>query len=162
MPHAHDRYFRLGLQAPAEQAALVASLFPGLGPLLDADTFEALDGTFVDERLRGHQTDVLLRTRLVGHDVLIYTLVEHQRTVDRFMALRMMRYQARIWERYLREHPDAERLPVILPAVIYQGERSWTAATDLRELLHLDLDQDTLAWQRSPTTYPASATGWMI
>ncbi len=145
MPHPHDRYFRIGLQAPAEQAALAASLFPSLGPLLDPARFETLDGTFVDEGLRTHQSDVLLRTRLAGHDVLIYLLIEHQRTVDEFMALRMMKYQARIWDRYLRENPGTERLPVILPAVIYQGERPWNAATDLHDLLDIDLDEETLA-----------------
>ncbi len=138
MTHAHDRYFRVGLQDRAEQAALVADLFPGLAPLLDAAGFEAVDGTFVDEQLRERHTDLLLRTRLAGHDVLIYVLVEHQRTVDPLMAVRMMRYQARIWDRHLREHPDVRRIPVILPAVIYQGERPWTAATDLRDLLDLD------------------------
>ncbi len=145
MPHAHDRYFRIGLQAPAEQAAMVASLFPDLGPLLDTAGFETVDGTFVDEHLHARQTDVLLRTRLAGHEAFVYVVIEHQRTVDPFMALRMMRYQARIWDRYLRENPDAQRLPVILPAVVYQGQRPWNAPTNLRDLLHLDLDPDALA-----------------
>ncbi len=136
--HAHDRYFRLGLHDRAEQAALVADLFPGLAPLLNAAGFETVDGTFVDEHLRERHTDLLLRTRLAGHDVLIYVLIEHQRTVDPLMAIRMLIYQARIWERHLREHPDTRRLPLILPAVIYQGERPWTAPTDLRDLLDLD------------------------
>lgn len=141
--HAHDRYFRAGLQGRAEQEALVGALFPELMPLLDGEGFEAVDGTFVDEELRQRQTDVVLRTRLAGRDVLVYVLVEHQRTVDPLMAVRMMRYQARIWDRHLARHPGSTRVPAILPAVIYQGARAWTAPTDVRDVL--DLDPSTAA-----------------
>lgn len=37
------------------------------------------------------------------------------------MALRMLRYQGRVWDRYVRQHPRATALPAILPAVVYQG-----------------------------------------
>ncbi len=159
MAHAHDRYFRAGLQGRPEQAALVGELFPGLMPFLDAVAFETVDGTFVDEELRERQTDVVLRTRLSGRDVFIYVLVEHQRTVDPLMAVRMMRYQTRIWDRHLARHPGATRVPVILPAVVYQGERTWTAATDLRDILDLDPTSQQPQWS---STCPGCGTGSTI
>lgn len=127
------------LETRAEQVALVASLFPGVAPLLDADAFEAVDGTFVDEELRQRQSDIVLRTRLAGQDVYVYVLIEHQSTVDPMMAVRMLRYQSRIWDRYLAQHPGVSGLPPILPAVVYQGPRAWTAATDVRDLIQVDL-----------------------
>lgn len=135
---AHDRYFRAGLQGRAEQVALIGSLFPTLVPLLDADSVTALDGTFVDEELTLRQTDLALQVRLAGRDVIVYVLVEHQSSVDPLMALRMLRYQVRIWDRYLQANETATKVPAILPAVVYQGRRAWTAATDLRDLLDLD------------------------
>lgn len=134
----HDGLFRATLQGRPEQAGLVGALFPGLAAILEGAAFEAVDASFVDEGLRHAQSDLVLRTRLAGGgEVWVYTLVEHQRTVDAWMALRMVRYQVRIWDRYLREHPQAVGLPAILPAVIYQGGRSWTAVTEVRDLVAL-------------------------
>ncbi|MFT4163944.1 MAG: Rpn family recombination-promoting nuclease/putative transposase [Microlunatus sp.] len=65
------------------------------------------DGTFVDEDLTQRQTDLALQARLAGREVIVYVLIEHQRTVDPLMAVRMQRYQSRIWDRYMREHPGA-------------------------------------------------------
>jgi Putative transposase, YhgA-like len=44
----------------------------------------------------------------------------------------------RIWEDYLREHPRAERLPPILPTVVYHGDSAWTSRLTLVELIDLD------------------------
>lgn len=137
---AHDRYFRNALQSSAEQTSLIGALFPTLAPHLDVDGLCPLDGTFVDDDLTQRQSDVALCVRLAGRDVIVYVLVEHQRTVDPLMALRMLRYQGRVWDRYVRQHPGATALPAILPAVVYQGRRPWTAATELRDLLHLDAE----------------------
>lgn len=52
------------------------------------------------------------------------------------MALRMMEYTAAIWKRL---EPDdlgpGGEYPVVLPVVIYNGGRRWTAATDVGDLL---------------------------
>ncbi len=125
---AHDRYFRAGLQGRAEQVALIGSLFPTLVPLLDADSVTVLDGTYVDEELTLRQTDLALQVSLAGREVIVYVLVEHQSSVDPLMALRMLRYQVRIWDRYLQANPTVTRVPAILPAVVYQGRRASTAA----------------------------------
>lgn len=139
----HDRYFRAALQGRAEQAALIGALFPTVAPLLEIDGVSPLDGTFVDDDLTQRQTDLVLRARLAGRDVIVYVLIEHQSTVDPLMAIRMLRYQLRIWDRYVRQHRGTTTVPAILPAVIYQGHRPWTAPTDIREVL--DLDPETTA-----------------
>lgn len=59
------------------------------------------------------------------------------------MALRMLGYQLRIWERHLAQPEQRSRtrpLPLIIPVVIYQGRRQWIAPTDLADLI--DVDQD--------------------
>lgn len=70
-----------------------------------------------------------------GRDAYLYVLIEHQSTPDRLMALRMLGYQLRIWERHLARPEQRSRtrpLPLIIPVVIYQGRRQWIAPTDLR------------------------------
>jgi hypothetical protein len=138
--HLHDRVFRQQLgNSPVDLASVLRSVLPPrLVPLLALDGSEVVDGTFIDDELRERQCDVLLRTRLDGRTGFVYVLVEHQSTPDPLMAYRVHRYMGRIWERYLREHPKATRLPVILPVVIYQGPRPWAAPVELRDVLDVD------------------------
>ena len=140
MWHLHDRVFRQQLgSSPVDLASVLRSVLPPrLVPLLALEGSEVVDGTFIDDELRERQCDVLLRTRVNGHEGFVYVLVEHQSTPDPLMAYRVHRYMGRIWERYLREHPKATRLPLILPVVIYQGPRPWTAAVELRDVLDVD------------------------
>jgi predicted transposase/invertase (TIGR01784 family) len=93
----------------------------------------------VDPELRQTETDLLFTARLrTGHPVLLYVLLEHQSTVDRWMALRMLRYVVRLVEHWRQEHPESEQLPVILPLVMYHGEDgAWTAVRRVENLFAL-------------------------
>jgi len=92
---------------------------------------------WVSASARSH-ADVLLhtRTRAVS-EVFIYVLLEHQSTQDRLMPLRFFQYTERLWSRWLREHPNAARLPAVLPVIVYHGREPWTAPVRLTELLDL-------------------------
>ena len=70
-----------------------------------------------------------------GGWVHILILLEFQSTVDRRMALRMTDYTTTIWMRLDKEDlgPRGE-YPFVLPIVIYNKERRWTAATDIGDL----------------------------
>ena len=71
--------------------------------------------------------------------------LEVQANVDRSMAVRMLTYTGLLYQRLidegvLREHGA---LPPVLPIVIYNGRRSWTAPTDVTDLL--GVTDETLA-----------------
>jgi predicted transposase YdaD len=62
----------------------------------------------VDPELRETETDLLFTARLrTGRSLLLYVLLEHQSTVDRWMALRMLRYVVRQLEHWRQEHPES-------------------------------------------------------
>jgi len=96
-------------------------------------------GSVVDPELRETESDLLFSARLhSGHPLLLYVLLEHQSSVDRWMALRMLRYVVRQVERWRQEHPDSTLLPIILPLVMYHGEDgTWTAPRRVEELFDL-------------------------
>ena len=81
---------------------------------------------------------------MAGRDALLYCLFEHQTREDPAIALRLLRYMVRIWEKYLEFHPG-KPLPVILPVVLAQNDRVWntpaafSALFDLPEALADDL-----------------------
>src|SRR5574342_353569 len=54
------------------------------------------------------------------------------------MPFRMLRYVVRIWDRYLSEHPEATRLPAVIPLVVHHNRRPWTSPTQVLDLLDLD------------------------
>jgi hypothetical protein len=93
----------------------------------------------VDPELRESQSDLLFSARLQGgQPLLLYFLLEHQSTVDRWMAFRMLRYVVRQLEHWRKEHPDSDVLPVVIPLVMYHGAQGlWTAPRRVEELFSL-------------------------
>ncbi len=104
---------------------------------LDFTTLERMPASFVTEHLGQRHTDMLWRVGTTwGGWVYILILLEFQSTVDRRMALRMTDYTTTIWMQLGNEDlgPRGE-YPFVLPIVIYNGERRWTAATDIGDLV---------------------------
>ena len=142
----HDSLFKAIFGRSEHAASELRAILPqGLAARLDLDRLERVDGSFVDPALRQHHTDVLLRTRLDHREALIYVLLEHQSTPDRWMALRICSYLTQIWHRHLDQHPGLTQLPPIIPIVVYQGRTPWTPALDLIDLLDVDHDTTDLA-----------------
>ena len=53
------------------------------------------------------------------------------------MALRLLSYIVRIWERFAQEHPTPAKLPAVLPFVLAQGKRPWKTPPRLEPLIDL-------------------------
>ncbi|MEM6732585.1 MAG: Rpn family recombination-promoting nuclease/putative transposase [Myxococcota bacterium] len=144
MPSSHDTYARISLTHPEVVSDLVRLAFPTeVAASLDFETLRTIDRRLGDERLRGAiETDFLFEiTTRAGDPVLLYVLLEHQSTIDHWMAYRMLRYRVRVWETYRAEHPRSPLAPV-LPLVLYHGERPWSAPLEVDELA-TELDDDT-------------------
>ena len=104
---------------------------------LDFASLKQMPASFVTRALDQRHADMLWRVRMDGGRWLyILILLEFQSTVDRRMALRMMEYTAAIWKRLAAGDlgPGGE-YPFVLPVVVYNGERRWTAPTDVCDLL---------------------------
>jgi predicted transposase YdaD len=147
----HDSLFRFVFGKPVHAASELRAVLPSpLADRLDLASLHPVNGSFVDEELTNRHADVLMRTTLDGRETFVYVLIEHQSSPDRMMPLRMLRYLIRIWDRYLDEHPNAKRLPMIVPLVVYQGSRRWTHPVELSELLDIDPETAHLAGEFLP------------
>jgi predicted transposase YdaD len=133
----HDHLVRSIFGRPDRAAAeLRAVLPPALLARVDLDTLTPVPGTFVDAKLRDREADLLFTVRgRTGGEWLVYVLLEHQSSVDPWIPLRLLEYQLRIWGRWRSDHPEAARLPRIVPVVLYHGERAWTGSTQFEDLL---------------------------
>lgn len=121
-PQTAGRFLRERL--PAEVAALLADNPPELVP-----------GSFVDEDLAQHHSDLLYRTRLAdgGGEALVYVLVEHKSAPDPLVGLQLLRYLARFWDAWERQG-NQRPVPPVIPVVVYHGARAWTVPTSFAAL----------------------------
>lgn len=132
----HDKLFGEAFSSVEAARGLLESTLPkALLAKLDLSGLTAVPGTFIDEALEGSQSDLLFLAKFAGRPALIYLLIEHKSWVDRWVALQLLRYIARIWEKVLAEQPKLVGLPPVIPLVVYHGESAWTAPRGLWELL---------------------------
>lgn len=140
MSGPHDLFARFTFGHPERAAAELRTLLPPeVVARVDWSTLHREPSSVVDPELRERQSDLLFSTQLHGgQPLLLYFLLEHQSSVDRWMAFRMLRYVVRQLEHWLQQHPDSPVLPVIVPVVMYHGpESGWTAPRRVEELFHL-------------------------
>ena len=95
----HDNLFRALVSDPGRAAALIRDHLPKrITGLLSETPPVPLDGSFVDEALRGSQSDMLFEVELAsGGPAFVYVLAEHKSHADPGTPLQlagdMIRYQ---------------------------------------------------------------------
>jgi predicted transposase YdaD len=148
-PNPHDAFFRQAFGSPRHIAGLLKLVLPKrLRALLDLDParIRLHDAAHIDPALRGTASDLIVevpRRGGVAEDgterapAIFIFAVEHQRRDERFVVLRQLGYTVRIWERWLRDHPNATHLPPVVPVVIHNDDQPWRAPTNLSELIDL-------------------------
>jgi predicted transposase YdaD len=147
MSGPHDLLVRYTFENPERAAAeLRVALPPFVVAQVDWDSLKAERSSVVDPELRETETDLLFSARLKdGRQVLFYMLLEHQSTVYRWMALRLLSYVVRQLELWRRQHPDSTLMPMIVPLVLYHGpEGSWTAPRRVEELFDVPQEEREL------------------
>ena len=105
---------------------------------LDFASLTPLPADYVSENLQRRHGDLVWKVRFRGDRWLyLMLLLEFQTTVERTMAVRMLAYTALLYQRLIAEGGLSEdgALPPVLPVVVYNGRRPWTAASDVSELV---------------------------
>ena len=135
----HDPAYKLLFSRPRMVRDLLDGFAArGWSGALDFDTLAPLPASFVSEDLRQRHGDLVWRIRFRDDRWLyLVLLLEFQATVDRAMALRMLTYTALLYQRLaaddvLRDHGV---LPPVLPVVLYNGRRPWTASIEMTDLV---------------------------
>ena len=107
----------------------------------DPETLEPVSAERIDETLHRHLSDLVWRLRLRGSSgedwAYLFVLIEFQSSVDHLMALRVSTYVNLLYRGlWAGRHLGApDRLPPVLPVVLYNGASPWTAAASLEELI---------------------------
>ena len=117
---------------------------------LDTSTLERVNAKFHADGLERRDGDVIWKVRRRdGGDAYLYLAIEFQSSIDPWMALRVAIYVLLLYLHLIRERklgPDG-LLPPVYPVVIYNGDRRWTAKTDLRDLIGPGPDERPWPWR---------------
>lgn len=141
--YQHDPFFRSTFGDPVVfRKFLVWALPAVMVELLDLDRMERQNDSFLDEQLKAHYTDVLYKIPLQGTDesIVVFILVEHKTTSERWTMFQVLRYVVQIWQREFNAAKEKERfadylLPPVLPIIVYHGEKKFNAAIRLGKLI---------------------------
>lgn len=131
---AHDHFFRESFgRLEIARNYLEEYLPQPVLAQLDLSEMQIQDGSFIDEAMQSHQTDIIYQVHLKsGQPAYAYFLFEHKSYPDKWVAYQLLRYQMRLWEREMKE---TQTLSPILPIVLYHGERPWQIPTDFASLI---------------------------
>ncbi|MGH8556494.1 MAG: Rpn family recombination-promoting nuclease/putative transposase, partial [Methylococcales bacterium] len=93
------------------------------------DSLEKVGGSYVSDDLRDREDDAIWRIRWGEDWLYVYILLEFQSTVDHFMAVRVLSYLALLYQDLIRTGKlgKHDKLPPVLPVVLYNGEARWRA-----------------------------------
>jgi predicted transposase/invertase (TIGR01784 family) len=136
LANVHDAFFKQVLSNPQLADTFLREHLPrDVVDLLGPELPELMLGSFVDEKLRQHHSDLLFRVRLkTGCGAFAYMLMEHKSSPDQAARLQLLRYVVRILTDWYNQHERQLPLPPVLPLLAYQGPRGWTFSCEFTDL----------------------------
>ncbi len=101
--------------------------------VLDMDSLEKLDGSFINKDLKETFSDLLYGAKINNRDAYIALLWEHKSYTDKFAVFQVAGYILDIWMKIIKE--GKKELPVVIPIVVYHGKSGWNYKTNIREMI---------------------------
>ncbi len=148
--HPNDKLLKATFSNPDNARGFFENYLPEqIARAVDWSSLRLESSTFVDPQFAASESDLLFSLKLADSDAFVYLLFEHQSSEDPRMALRLLSYILRIWERFAKAHPAPAKLPAILPIVLAQGRRPWKTTPRLEDLIDLpaELAEIIRPWQ---------------
>jgi predicted transposase YdaD len=134
--NVHDAFFKQVLSDPKLADTFLREHLPAdVVGLLGPEPPEPVPGSFVDEELRQHHSDLLFRVRLkAGSDAFAYMLLEHKSSPDPGVRLQLLRYVVRILTQWYKRNQPKLPLPPVLPLLANQGPGDWKYSCEFADL----------------------------
>jgi len=131
----HDAAFKAAFQKKELAKSFFRRFLPkAIVQQIDFRHMKLNNRSYVDEAMREKHSDIVYRTKIKGKTAFLYILFEHQSSPDHWIAFRLLCYMANLWREFLDQNPEARQLPVILPAVLYHGQKPWSAPRSFSEI----------------------------
>jgi hypothetical protein len=104
---------------------------------VDFETLERVEGSYVSDKLRSRESDMLWKVKWKDSFLYVYILLEFQSKVEPFMAVRVLVYLGLLYQDLIRRKAltPSGKLPPVFLLVLYNGRRPWRAALDIADLI---------------------------
>ena len=134
----HDSLIKKALENPVIAQEFLSEYLPEeYKALIDLSTIKPEKETYVEESLKTKLSDMVFSVQMYDttvdktNNAFIYALVEHQSYSDYWIAFRLLKYSLLLLERHA---SGKNKLPIILPLVIYNGKARYKAPKNIFEL----------------------------
>ncbi len=135
----HDKFFKDTFSNPLVIRDFIENYLPeSILKMVDLNELEIQNGSHVDAELSELFSDLLFRTKINQREGYLYFLFEHKSYPDRMVALQLLTYMVRIWNRNVNKKLDTH-IPMIIPMVVCHGETKWKISPMFSDLI-LDFD----------------------
>ena len=136
----HDSGYKLLFSYPYLVECLIRGFVPGPWiEHLDFSSLEPVREAHPRDEVGVRYDDMIwrLRWRDSGAWIYVYLLLEFQSSVHPFMAVRVLDYDGGLYRQLVRalKLKRGDKLPIVLPLVLYRGDRAWTAEQDVYDLI---------------------------
>ena len=146
----HDGFFKESMSHREVYLPFLRTYLPlEIALCVDFESVRPGKDHFVEEDYRRFYSDCVFHAKLATperEEVQIYVLLEHQSTVDPLIAIRMWRYIHAAWHSYLKDHPQAKQVPMIVPLLLYHDRADYAAPLDIRELIQAPAHLVATVW----------------
>ena len=102
---------------------------------------ELIDKEFITDQFDTYESDLVYKVNTKEGSVYLFFLFELQSYNDFTMPFRLLVYMVAIWLDYFSNYDKNKRkrknfrLPAIIPIVLHNGERNWTASCQFKEII---------------------------
>jgi predicted transposase/invertase (TIGR01784 family) len=128
---SHDGLFRFSFDKKNVAESFARENLPAeITRDLDFSTLTPDKDTFVDQKLSRCYADVLYHIQFKNKPAYLYFLFEHKSWQPDFPGLQLLKNMINIWEKHVEHYKGTQKLPPIIPMLIYHGEYPWKVDTN--------------------------------
>lgn len=132
----HDKFFKEVFGKVEVARDFFTNYLPqSILDIIDLDTIEPQKDSFINKDLEESFSDLLFKVNINNTEGYIYFLFEHKSYPSKDIAFQLLKYMIEIWEAKSRKEQQ-DKLPIIIPLVIYHGENNWKIKTSLGEMIN--------------------------
>ena len=110
---------------------------------LDVNNLVLVDKSYILSDYEENESDIVYRANIDGKEVILYTLLEFQSTVDYRMPLRLFFYINEILREYIKNSEKKDKknkkgfnVPAVIPIVLYNATREWNAPKYFKDIVN--------------------------
>lgn len=132
----HDAAFKIAFQKRELAKSFFRHYFPKeIVRRIDFRHLKLQNRSYVDEKMKDRHSDIVYQTKIRGKIAFLYILFEHQSRSNPRMPFKLLCYMVNLWREFFDQNPKKNKLPLILPVVLYHGKTKWNSPRSLTEMM---------------------------